>query len=250
MNLDEATFYCGTAMGTKGRALWAFFVKLVPNYLAVCSDHADSFELDFFDQNFHLIFWLKVNNDTVSEASILEYDRYGPPPGARSFHRYLEFWKDLKISIYYVNHMLLVILRLVRTFKNVFKILIVQISCWGRTLHLTKDMNDHMVDSHFQVKGEYWHFAKKRNTTRYGLKGQGPTLTFQGTCPFGQSDPKFCLPPKKFNLPPKMLFCTLFIILEWHPYFDASSNFMRINSIEAFNLEWQSHCKGHCFASK
>ena len=84
----------------------------------------------------------------VFEASILEYDRYEPPQGARSRLRYLEFWQDLKISIYYVDHMLLVILG---TFKNVFKILIVQIPCWGRTLHLTNDMNAHMVDSHFQV---------------------------------------------------------------------------------------------------
>ena len=52
--------------------------------MAVCFDHADSFELDNFDQNSHLIFWLKVNKDTVFEASILEYDRYEPPPGARS----------------------------------------------------------------------------------------------------------------------------------------------------------------------
>ena len=97
--------------------------------MAVCFDHADSFELDRFDQKFHLIFWLKVNNDTVFEASILEYDRYEPPLGARSCHGYLGFWKDLKISIYYVNHVLLVILRLMGTFKNVFKILIVQIPC-------------------------------------------------------------------------------------------------------------------------
>ena len=50
--------------------------------------------------------------------------------------------------------MLLVILRFMGTFKNVFNILIVQILCSGMTLHLTKDMNAHMVDSHFQVKGE------------------------------------------------------------------------------------------------
>ena len=40
--------------------------------MAVCFDHADSFELDHFDPNFNLIFWLKVNNDTIFEASILE----------------------------------------------------------------------------------------------------------------------------------------------------------------------------------
>ena len=48
---------------------------------------------------------------------------------------------------------------------------------------------------------------------------QGPTLTFEGTCPFGQSVPKICLPEKKFNLPPKMLFCTLFIINTVTSYF-------------------------------
>ena len=67
-----------------GGALWTFFVKLVPIDMAVCSDHADSFELDHFDQNFHL-------NDTVLEASIYEYDRYEPPPGERSCLRYIEF---------------------------------------------------------------------------------------------------------------------------------------------------------------
>ena len=53
---------------TKGGALWVFLVKLVPNDMAVCFDHADSFELDHFDQYFCLIFWLKVNNDTFFEA--------------------------------------------------------------------------------------------------------------------------------------------------------------------------------------
>ena len=165
-NLELATVYCGHLESTKERALGGFLVTLLPNDMAPCFNHADSFEID---QNFHLIFWLKVNNDTVLEACILEYDRYEPRLGARSCHRYLEFWQDLKISIYYVNHVLLVILRLMGTFKNVFKILIVQIPCRGRTLHLTKDMNNHMVDSHFQVKGKSWHFAKKRNTSRYVL---------------------------------------------------------------------------------
>ena len=50
--------------------------------------------------------------------------------------------------------MLLVILRHIGTFKNVFNILIVQIPGLGRTLHLTKDMNDQMVEFGFQVKGE------------------------------------------------------------------------------------------------
>ena len=107
-------------------ALWGFLVTLLPNDMAVCFNHADSFELDHFDQNSQPIFWLKVNKDAVSAASILEYDRYEPRLGARSCHRYLEY---LKISTYYVNHVLLVILRLIGTFKNVFKILIVQIPC-------------------------------------------------------------------------------------------------------------------------
>ena len=168
-NLELATVYCANLKGTKGRALRVFLITLLPNDMAVCFNHADSFKLDHFDQSFQLIFWLKVNKDTVSEASILEYDRYEPRLGARSCHRYLEFWQDLKISTYYESHVLLVILRFMGTFKNVFKILIVQIPCWGWTLHLTKDMNDHMVDSHFQVKGDSWHFAKKGNTSRYVL---------------------------------------------------------------------------------
>ena len=92
-----------TATRTKSWPLGAFLVKWVPNDMAVCIDHAESFELDHFDQNFHLFFWLKVNNDTVFKASILEYDRYEPRLGARSCHRYLEFWQDLKISIYYIK---------------------------------------------------------------------------------------------------------------------------------------------------
>ena len=62
---------------------------------------------------------------------------------------------------------MIIILRRVGTFKNVFKILMVQIPGWGRTLHLTKDTNDQMVECDIQVKGESWHFAKKRNQDRY-----------------------------------------------------------------------------------
>ena len=144
-----------TSRAQKAGPLGFFLVTLLPNHMAFCFNHADSFEIDHLNQNFHLIFWLKVNNDTDFEACILEYDRYEPRLGARSCHRYLEFWQDLKISIYYINHVLLVILRLMGTFKNVFKILIVRIPCWGRTLNFTKDMNNHMVDSHFQVKGNF-----------------------------------------------------------------------------------------------
>ena len=59
--------------------------------MAVCFSHADFLDIDHFDQNFHIMFWLKVNEDTISEASVLEYDRYEPRLGARSCHSYLEF---------------------------------------------------------------------------------------------------------------------------------------------------------------
>ena len=106
-----------------------------------------------------------------SRVIVLEYGRYESPLGARSFHKYLILWQDSKISINYVNHVLLVILRHMGTFKNVFNILIVQIPGLGRTLQPTKDMNDQMVEFGFQVMGESWHFAKKRNTDRYVRKG-------------------------------------------------------------------------------
>ena len=63
--------------------------------MAVWFDHADSFKLDHFDQNFHLIFWLKVKNNTVFEASILEYDRYEPPLGARFY-----IWPVYRVGFY------------------------------------------------------------------------------------------------------------------------------------------------------
>ena len=90
-NLELATVYCGHLESTKGRALGGFLVTFLPNVMDVCFNHADSFEIDRFDQNFHLILWLKVNKDTVIEVCILEYDRYEPRLGARSCHRYLEF---------------------------------------------------------------------------------------------------------------------------------------------------------------
>ena len=40
---------------------------------------------------------------------------------------------------------------------------------------------------------------------------QGPTLTFEGTCPFGQSDPKFCLPEKKSTCPKEKCYFALFL---------------------------------------
>ena len=95
-----------------------------------------------------------MKNDTVFEAIVLEYDRYEPSLGARSCYKYLVLWQDLKISISYVNHVLLAILRHMATFKNVFNILIVQIFGLGRTLHLAKDMNDQMVEFGIQAKGE------------------------------------------------------------------------------------------------
>ena len=42
----------------------------INSILAVCFGHVDSFELDHFAQNFHVIFRLKVNNDAVFEAMI------------------------------------------------------------------------------------------------------------------------------------------------------------------------------------
>ena len=86
-NLELATLYFANLKSTKGSALGVFLVTLLPNDIAVCFNHVDSIELDHFDQNFQLIFWLKVNKDRVSEASILEYDRYEPRLGARSCHR-------------------------------------------------------------------------------------------------------------------------------------------------------------------
>ena len=44
---------------------------------------------------------------------------------------------------------------------------------------------------------------KWKNTKSFQRRAQGPTLTFEGTCPFGQSDPKFCLPEKKIQLAPQ-----------------------------------------------
>ena len=105
----------------KGWPRCAFRVKLVPNDMAVCFNLQIHSAKTILTKIFISFFWLKLNNDTVLEASILEYDRYEPPLGARSCHRYLEFWQDLKISIYYVNHVLLVILRLMGTFKNVLE---------------------------------------------------------------------------------------------------------------------------------
>ena len=61
-------------------------------------------------------------------------------------------------------------LRNVGTLKNVFNILIVQIPGLGRTLHLTKDMNEQMVEFGFLVKGLDIS-PKKRNTDRYVRKG-------------------------------------------------------------------------------
>ena len=61
-----------------------------------------------------------MNNNAVFEAIGLEYDIYEPTLGAKSCHKYLVSWQDLKISINYVNQVLLVILRRMRTCKNVF----------------------------------------------------------------------------------------------------------------------------------
>ena len=62
----------------KGGDLWVVGVKLVPNNIAVCFVHKDSFELDHFDQSFQIIFLPKVKYGTVFEAIVLGYDRYTP----------------------------------------------------------------------------------------------------------------------------------------------------------------------------
>ena len=68
-----------------------------------------------------------------------------------------------EFRIYYINHVLLVVLRLMGTFENVFRILTVHILCGGRTLDLTKDIIYQMVESNFHVKVESCRFAKKSN---------------------------------------------------------------------------------------
>ena len=156
---------------TKGGSIGAFCVKLAPNSMGLCFDHADVFEIDHFDQYFQFIFWLKVNENMSFEVIVLRYDRYESPLGARSCHKYLVLLQDLEISINYVTHFLLVLSRHMGTFKNVFNILIVQVPGLGRNLHLTNDMNDQMAEFGFHVKGESWHFAKKRNSDRYVHKG-------------------------------------------------------------------------------
>ena len=62
--------------------MWVSLVKR-PSF-----DHAGFVELE--NVTIISIFWLKVNNDAVFEASVLEYDRYeplkvqGPVPGTLS----------------------------------------------------------------------------------------------------------------------------------------------------------------------
>ena len=41
----QKAFYCGNLKSIKGRALWVFLVTLLPNDIAVCFSHADSFEI-------------------------------------------------------------------------------------------------------------------------------------------------------------------------------------------------------------
>ena len=155
----------------RNQARWSFglLCKMGPNDMAICFGHPDSFKLDQIDQYFHLILWLKVNNDTVVEASVLEYDRYKPPLGPRPCHRYLGFCQDLKMRIYYVNQVLLVILRLMGAFK-----MFLNTRCADPLLRQDLAPYKRLVWSHgrhFQVKGASWHVANRRNTSRYVLKG-------------------------------------------------------------------------------
>ena len=46
---------------------------LINSTLAACFGHAGSLKQDPLAQYFHRIFWLKVNNDIVFEANVLEY---------------------------------------------------------------------------------------------------------------------------------------------------------------------------------
>ena len=85
---------CALENNRRDGLLWVFLVRWSLKRHGCLLDHADSFELDHFDRYFHLIFWLKVNNDTVFKASILEHDRYEPPIGTRSCHKYLGLWQD------------------------------------------------------------------------------------------------------------------------------------------------------------
>ena len=61
------------------------------------------------------------------------------------------------------------------TFKNVFNILIVQIPGLGRILHLTKDMNEQMVEFGFQVKGLDIFRQKNETQTDMCVKGDKST---------------------------------------------------------------------------
>ena len=59
--------------------------------LCIYTSHSYTTNLtNHFDQCLHLIPRQKVNNDTVFEAIVLEYDKYETPPGPRSCHKYLE----------------------------------------------------------------------------------------------------------------------------------------------------------------
>ena len=66
-HLDDIPSQVFGADRAYGISLW--------NDLALCSDHAYFIEVEQLDHYSYLIFWLRVNNDTDLEASILEYDR-------------------------------------------------------------------------------------------------------------------------------------------------------------------------------
>ena len=85
-------------------------------------------------------------------------------------------------------------------------------------------------------------FLKISMTVIYNLSGTD--VNFWRHLPIRAEQPQVLLArKKKFNLPLKMLFCTFIIINTVTSYFGCLfSTFMRINSIEAYNLEWQSHC--------
>ena len=92
-----------------------------------------------------------MNNDTVFEASVLEYDRYEPPVGPRSCHSHSQVPRMVTETVnrhllHKSSSVLLVVLGLTGTFKYVFlNTHRADIPCWGRILDLTKDTNDQMV---------------------------------------------------------------------------------------------------------
>ena len=84
--------------------------KMDPRDMAVCFDHADSLRARSFRPIFSSLYLAEREKYRVDEDTVLEYDRDEPPKSPSP--------QDLTISIYYVNNVMLVILRLMGTLKN------------------------------------------------------------------------------------------------------------------------------------